>query len=215
MEVTRPGSCTFLLLIALAFTAVPAANATVIFDFTRNATNNPLGLATGDLGNSISVIESGLGVDIVAFDSLAPGNAGVLNRTVNGLGVTGRPGSNQIGTSNNGSEHESVLFDFSPTEVVALGSLLFERGDGAGAMDLFVDGVFVEQISWAAGAGSTEFEADFTSSVAARTGTTFDFVSVLDEFRIQRLTVSTVSEPTSLALAALLVACGLRARKRS
>ncbi len=183
--------------------ASPAHATNITYDFSGNSS----GLGTGNLGvSSASVTSGGLNVTIDGFDEF--GAAGLLARnTTNGLGIVGEPGTgqetNQVGADANGGE--ALSFDFSPTFVTVLETVVFELGREAGSLNVFADNVLLETISWTettggGNTGNSEIAHTFTAPIAARTGQVFKFQAVEDSFRLKTLTVVEIPEPASLAL---------------
>lgn len=172
------------------------SHATIItYDFT-----NTSALGTGSLGNSVDLTVDSLTAQI-------SGIGGQVHRNNNrGLGVSGSPAGNRVGVG------EALSFDFSPISVVAISSLLFERGNGAGQIDVWIDGAFSDSILWTAGGGSSTFTYLFAGNPL---GSVFEFRGMADDFRIQEFSVATVSEPGMLALMGVgLLSIGAAARRK-
>ena len=194
---------------ALAFSlhAINAAYATnITFDFTGLSS----GLGAGNLGvSSTTVSSSGLNVAVEALDEF--GAAGLLARNdQNGLGVVGEPGTgqefNQGGANSDGGE--SLVFDFTPNAVTVIETAVFELGREAGSLNVFVDNILIDTITWLAttgggNTGNSTIGHTFSAPLAARTGQSITFAAVEDSFRVSSFTVTQIPEPTSLGLFAL------------
>ena len=179
----RIGRLSSLILLAVLVTGQALA---MTFDFTGSSSENDLGLATGNLGDSLTLAEGNLTVR--AFDDL--GERGEIHRGSNGLGVYGDPNNNAVG------EPESLRFRFSGS-AVSVSSLIFERGADNGRLDLFVDGEFAETIQWMTGGGTLVEHA-----LGDAPGNVFELRGDRRSFRVSQLTaaVSAIPEPSAAFL---------------
>ncbi|MEM7541855.1 MAG: hypothetical protein AAF384_09725 [Pseudomonadota bacterium] len=170
------------------------------------------GLGTGNLGSSIANGQAGSINFQVRGEDRDPGNdndpnrADFLHRSANlGLGVTQASGGNNVGPD------ESIFIDFAPLVVVALTSLVFEKGDpNQGALELWVDGNFSRRISWRSGGGTFA-----TQSLRGVAGSVFEFRGKKKKFRLASLTVEdTFGIPSPPVLPLMVLGLGaLRLRR--
>lgn len=161
---TRNIKITEIILSFVMLGAGSASAAMITFNF---------GGSGGNLGPNETFTKNGLSVVVTS-------TGGNVHQDGNGLGVTGNPAGSRVGVG------EELEFNFSPTAVSLLSSAVFERGNGAGRFDVYVDGVFGEMVTWGAGGGDSTFTHTFASVL---TGTHFDFKAVADDFRVKKLTV--------------------------
>jgi hypothetical protein len=191
--------------LALAAAGASAAPITYIF-----GTGNNTGLGTGNLGTTnVTVTVDGLMLDITS----SPGN--INRQAANGLGVQGGNADQSVG------DGESLIFEIlnSPGSASLLSGLIFEKSgsgaeSGAGSFDLFVDDVFNQTVSWAAGGANSQVLENINAS-----GLKYEFrgVAVDDTvaFRVTQLTFQ-VPEPGTLAIVGLgLVGLGIARRRRT
>lgn len=178
----RIGRVSSLILLALLVSGQALA---MTFDFTGSSSENALGLATGNLGESLTLTAGDLTVSVRAFDDR--GEPGEIHRGSNGLGVYGDPNNNAVG------EPESLRFRFSGSEV-SVSSLIFERGADNGRLDLFIDGQFAETIQWMTGGGTMVEHA-----LGDAPGKVFELLGDRRSFRVSRLTAaaSAIPEPSA------------------
>ena len=201
-----------------------------LLDF--NATS--LGVSSSTAYNSVSLSEDGIAVDVTAYtiennglgviNSLSPlstAGLGVYVSGSNNLGVKSAlsgDGSKMDGGSDPSDLDEGLLFTFD--QVVSLDYINFDNFGSGDDFNLTVDGVTLvvdfsgSDASPYASQVSGQFDEYNFSGV---TGTEFLFWvdSDSDSFKIDRMEVSAVPEPSILALFGLgLVGLGFGSRKR-
>ncbi|MEM7541991.1 MAG: hypothetical protein AAF384_10460 [Pseudomonadota bacterium] len=158
---------------------------------------NALGLASGALGSSATVVEATTGANVLLS---VGGTQGVLDRDDDiGLGVTGFGGGLLA--------NASVLLDFSPATVAGLNALVFLKDKtAAGKMEIWIDGVFARKIKWQIGAGKFS-----ELSLVGLTGSVFEFRGMNTPFRLAGVkvdypTYSAMQVPSPSALWCALLA---------
>ena len=201
-----------------------------LLDF--NATS--LGVSSSTAYNSVSLSEDGIAVDVTAYtiennglgvinslSSLSTAGLGVYVSGSNNLGVKSAlsgDGSKMDGGSDQSDLDEGLLFTFD--QVVSLDYINFDNFGSGDDINLTVDGVTLvvdfsgSDVSPYASQVSGQFDEYNFSGVA---GTKFLFWvdSNSDSFKIDRMEVSAVPEPSILALFGLgLIGLGFGSRKR-
>ena len=201
-----------------------------LLDF--NATS--LGVSSSTAYNSVSLSEDGIAVDVTAYtiennglgvinslSSLSTAGLGVYVSGSNNLGVKSAlsgDGSKMDGGSDQSDLDEGLLFTFD--QVVSLDYINFDNFGSGDDFNLTVDGVTLvvdfsgSDASLYASQVSGQFDEYNFSGV---TGTEFLFWvdSNSDSFKIDRMEVSAVPEPSILALFGLgLIGLGFGSRKR-
>ncbi|MEM9384853.1 MAG: hypothetical protein AAGA68_07310 [Pseudomonadota bacterium] len=180
---------------ALALAAFLAASASSAMPITFNFAD---GGGNRDVGTLLTQTVSGLTVSVTAT------GAGIHQNGTFGLGVSGGAGGNRVAAFADGSLDEALIFEFSPTQVSLLESVIFERGGGGqSTFELFVDGGLVGSFDIGGGPANTQETLDFSG--LGLVGSSYEFRAIAsgNGFRVSELTVARVAEPGTLALASI------------
>ena len=160
---------------------------------------------------SLTYTESDVTVSITALKDFGGANtaANVHINANNGLGVTGSPDGNRIGTN------EALIFDWNPFSGALLSGLVFEHAGGVEIFDIYVDGVLsLNDIAIGAPGGGNIIDLDFSSS--SLQGSSFAFVGQSGSgIRIKGLTIDVeVPSPSTIAMFGVALAGVFLARRR-
>ena len=158
-----------------------------VFDFRNN----------GPDVASLNPTVDGISVLITAKDE--NGDPGIINQNNFGLGVGTGGTQPEDGEMAGG---ESLVFDFSPTDVTAIKAVIFQKGEFEETFDLIVDNVSLGPFVIAASSGGgAEFE---TFNLGGIVGQVFEFIGLTpndpDNRRGIRITELVVAVPLPAAL---------------
>lgn len=182
--------------VAVVGFAAPSASALdVTFDFTGNG---------GGLGPDETFSQLG-------FDVAVESTGGNIHQNINGLGVSGGPDSNRLGS--NASTSETLSFQFTPRATLLSGIFLEHQG-GSESFDLLNESGSILQSFTINGAGSSSSFVTLANLNFLADSFTFRHTSG-SGIRISALTVAAVPIPaTGVLLLTALASAGFAVRRR-